>query len=281
MRFGRVGAALAGVAAAAAIAAPAALGSGPFEPNNTQAQAHGPLLEGQRYVGGMEAAGDVDWFYFDVENGRPIRLTLAWASDGHSLPGCGEAELTGANGGVTTLSGGTGGRFSGFSHISRFALDGTLVAEATRYYLELNAPAGCRYALSFGPPDSRPVVPPQGCEGAVAGFLAGRFDVPDNRIDENCDGRLDFRSRGIMSASGVRYLGRVASAEPGCRRGRTVLLRRVGDGQRNLARTRTTASGGFAFPRRAPRTGRVYAVIRPSAPAGLRCLAGTSPRIRA
>jgi hypothetical protein len=59
---------------AAAPGAPAA--QGPYEPNDTILNAAGPLLAGGAYVGGIEARGDRDFFFFYVTSPGEAQVTL-------------------------------------------------------------------------------------------------------------------------------------------------------------------------------------------------------------
>ena len=75
----RAGFAVLGLAAAlclAPAAAPGARAAGPYEPNDTTLSAAGPLLAGQAYVGGVEAQGDRDFFFFYVTSPGEVQVTL-------------------------------------------------------------------------------------------------------------------------------------------------------------------------------------------------------------
>ncbi len=62
--------------AAPFVATGAASAAGPFEPNNTLAEAAGPLLLGGTYDAAMEGSTDKDFFYFYVTSSPSARVAL-------------------------------------------------------------------------------------------------------------------------------------------------------------------------------------------------------------
>lgn len=57
------------------ISAPAALGVGPFEPNDSYISAAGPISAGTAYSGALETSNDVDYFYFYLPQQTQLQFT--------------------------------------------------------------------------------------------------------------------------------------------------------------------------------------------------------------
>jgi hypothetical protein len=48
----------------------------PYEPNDSQITAYGPLVNGQDYVGTLDTINDMDWFYFAVPYHEQVTITV-------------------------------------------------------------------------------------------------------------------------------------------------------------------------------------------------------------
>jgi hypothetical protein len=114
--------------------------------------------------------------------------------------------------------------------------------------------------------DNDGVALPADCDDSSASVRPGVPEVPDNSVDEDCDGvaaqRARHASRVSLSRSGRRYRGRVVSDAPtGCVERRTVKLRRVGGGTRAFGSATTDSRGRFTIRRASRLRGRVYVVV--------------------
>src|SRR4051794_3399831 len=58
----------------------------PYEPNDTVAQAFGPLSGGMLYKAGFEKDNDEDWFYFYTAGPAVITVTVTDATPGGACP---------------------------------------------------------------------------------------------------------------------------------------------------------------------------------------------------
>jgi len=64
------------VLAALAALPSAAAADGPYEPNNSFAQAHGPLTGGREYVAAQETQNDPDYFFFNTSGQRQLDIDV-------------------------------------------------------------------------------------------------------------------------------------------------------------------------------------------------------------
>lgn len=130
-----VGAALLGAGAAHAA---------PYEPNDTFAQATGPMVAGQDYKGVIETNNDVDYFYFNVKEQRQIDVSLVRTSCGSSVYAYVlDSDNRDADGASALGSGGS------VSH-SRFTTPG-----AAQYVVQVRSSGvGCAYTLRVDPADA-------------------------------------------------------------------------------------------------------------------------------
>lgn len=71
----RIGA-IAALAVAAMVATPVTAGAAPYEPNDTVAQAFGPLVGGQDYEAVKETENDPDYYYFNVVGQRQLDISV-------------------------------------------------------------------------------------------------------------------------------------------------------------------------------------------------------------
>jgi hypothetical protein len=104
--------------------------------------------------------------------------------------------------------------------------------------------------LATSPVDSAPIAGPQPQSFQVAGPIVAPLSI------ERVGGKISVHRRG------GRYRGRLTTPVR-CRFRRTVLLRRIGSGERSFGRTLTRKNGTFAFDRRRRLRGSLYVVATP------------------
>jgi hypothetical protein len=115
---------------------------GPYEPNDTNLSAAGPLAGGQPYRAGVEATGDKDFFYFYVTS-TDAHVTVAVANlGGGNKPSDIDAKVLDAN--STPLG---GSNFIGGGEARMVALD----LEPGRYFVEVAAHEGFGDAYELTP----------------------------------------------------------------------------------------------------------------------------------
>ncbi|HWT92524.1 MAG TPA: hypothetical protein VN238_05980 [Solirubrobacteraceae bacterium] len=231
---------------------------GAIEPNESAAQAFGPLSAGMLYTGAIETSNDSDWLSFYLLPGRQVRLALT------STNGC----LGDAIAARVFRPGAAVGEPLRFTQVwanTRANLDFTTEA-AGRYAIQITGDLGCTWQAMLTPADAVGVLPPPPPAPVVV-----PAPVPEAKPQ-----RLRVESRLSMRRVRGRYRGRLMTSELGCHGGRTVVLRRVGSGKRSFSRTRTRTDGTFVFPRRARLRGRVYAIATERSTATLLCRVGRS-----
>ncbi|MBC7259466.1 MAG: hypothetical protein H5T65_09480 [Chloroflexi bacterium] len=110
-----------------------------YEPNNFQAQAYGPVVSGQRYVGFLASMMDYDWFYLVKAAPGPIDITL-------DVPPSGDYDI------YLFLAGATGGN----QYVAKSDRYGNGVDE----YIYFNAPIATEYYILVYPySDAHPNAP--------------------------------------------------------------------------------------------------------------------------
>gem|GEM_PF-3310913 len=110
-----------------------------YEPNNFQAQAYGPVVSGQRYVGFLTSMMDYDWFYLVKAAPGPIDITL-------DVPPSGDYDI------YLFLAGATGGN----QYVAKSDRYGNGVDE----YIYFNAPIATEYYILVYPySDAHPNAP--------------------------------------------------------------------------------------------------------------------------
>lgn len=112
----------------------------PYEPNDTVAQAIGPLNGGQDYNAGIETSNDEDYYYFNVVGQRQLDISAAEVSgycDGLSLLDPDGDRVTSTDMSSTTTS-----------HL-RYTTSGN-----AQYVLHATGDSGCAYKFRIDPADA-------------------------------------------------------------------------------------------------------------------------------
>src|SRR4051794_4630072 len=68
---------LAGALVCALLATAAVAVAAPYEPNDSFAQANGPLIGGQNYDAAIETSNDIDWYFFNTSAQRQLDIALS------------------------------------------------------------------------------------------------------------------------------------------------------------------------------------------------------------
>ena len=131
------------------------------EPNESAAQAWGPLAGDTIYTGTLETQNDVDWLYFYASAAFDLTAISSTECDGY-------ARLRSSNEGYGTISG-TGYTYNSYSHLT------FTPAEWKRYYLEMTGNTGCTWRISISPASAiqsgpAPVTPAPTPPSAMAGL---------------------------------------------------------------------------------------------------------------
>jgi hypothetical protein len=124
----------------------------PYEPNESLAQAYGPLLGGTSYTAGWETENDADWYYFYAHAQAQLDISFMPPSSASGAY-CGN---------YTPVLHDEAGRVLAEGSVFRSG-DQILytVRAAGRYLLELRPPsAGCTYVFRIDPADAVTVNPP-------------------------------------------------------------------------------------------------------------------------
>ncbi len=121
--------------------APGLRAAGPYEPNDTLANAAGPLAGGQAYTGGIESQGDLDYFFFYVTSRSEAQVTLTVANLGGGA-GISNIDATILDSSATPVG--------GLSYITRGHEKATTVAlDPGRYFIEVRSSEGFGDAYSL------------------------------------------------------------------------------------------------------------------------------------
>lgn len=134
-----------GIAAAFAALPSMALGA-PYEPNDSRAQAYGPLTGGTTYTAESENSLDDDWYYFYVNNQRQIEIQTDSETDCF-FP----VSLHDADGNQLMYA----YRSKGKTHYIRYT-----APSAGLYYLKEPGREGCKYSFKINPADAVTTNPP-------------------------------------------------------------------------------------------------------------------------
>jgi hypothetical protein len=187
------------------VAAPARA-QAPFEPNDSAAQATGPMVAGQPYAGAIETINDADWFFFVTT--RQVQLDISILG----VPGFMLRDADGFQLNVQVGSPDVAG------HILQTVGPG-------RYYLQVTPrfAAGETYRLQVDPPGALsqggPAAGPVGVRPLPPAFGAnGVFVLPNNR---RCVSRRNFRIRIRRQRRGVTLVSAAVAVN-----GRRVAVRR-------------------------------------------------------
>ena len=237
------------------------------EPNETPAQAAGPLQAAVNYVGTHDTINDEDWFFFWVPPG-PHQLDLSVTSPTPATYGC-EAEVALYGGPasesyVATAEAGS----SSFGHVNQTLVgpDDYFIRAGIddedcltgRWQFRIETPDAVTLVNPFAPPPA----PPQPAPVAA---------VP---------ARPRYATSVSLRRRGARYSGRVSSTRLGCKVSRRVVLRRFGSGTKSFGSTRTRSNGTFSIQRSRRLRGRVFASVTDRYTTAAVCRGGRSRSIR-
>jgi hypothetical protein len=186
-----------------ALSGSAAHAQAPFEPNDSAAQATGPMVAGQTYSGAIETINDADWFFFLTT--RQVQLDI-------SILGVPGFMLRDANGFQLNVQVGSP---DAAGHILQTVGPG-------RYYLQVTPrfAEGETYQLRVDPPGALAEGPPVDDQGVLQNpFGAGGvFVAPNNR---RCVSRRNFRIRIRRQRAGITLVSAAVAVN-----GRRVAVRR-------------------------------------------------------
>jgi len=120
-------------------------GAAPYEPNETIAQAKGPLNGGESYSAAIENADDADYYYFNVVGQRQLDITITRAAgycDGYLTLRNPDGEY------IREASIPDPGDSSQINHLL-FSSSGN-----SQYVLQARADTGCSYTFTINPADA-------------------------------------------------------------------------------------------------------------------------------
>ncbi len=238
------------------------------EPNETPAQAAGPLQAAVNYIGTHDTVNDEDWFFFWAPPG-PHQLDLSVTAPANApSSGCSpEVSLYGGAASDSYVASAYATAHS-FGHINQtlvgpddyFVRAGVDDSDCLTggWQFRIETPDAVTLVNPFAAPPPPPPPPPVAARPARPRYATS----------------VSLRRRG------ARYSGRASSARLGCKVGRRVVLRRFGSGSRSFGSTRTRSNGTFSIQRSRRLRGRVYASVTDRYTTVAVCRGGRSRSIR-
>jgi hypothetical protein len=176
--------------AAPLVSTGAASAAGPFEPNNTLAEAAGPLLMGGTYDAAAEGSADKDFFYFYVTSGPSARVEL-------TIKNLGSASAPPLNASIVD---GLGTVIDGFAYLIRPGEEATSSIDLApqKYFLEVE-PA---YSASSNSTTYR--LAAGGSEGAFGPFAQIEAKCASARANATADKRKLRRAQARLQRATAR-----------------------------------------------------------------------------
>jgi hypothetical protein len=164
--------------------------AGPFEPNNTLAEAAGPLLTGGTYNAAIEGSADKDFFYFYVTSGPSARVEL-------TLKNLGSANAPQLNASIVD---GLGTVIDGFAYLIRPGAEATTSIDLApqKYFLEVESTYSSSsdptaYSLAAG-----------GSDGAFGPFAQIEAKCASARAEATADKRKLRRAQARLQRATAR-----------------------------------------------------------------------------
>lgn len=220
------------------------------EPNNTIAQAFGPLVGDVEYFGRIDADGELDRMRAWLSPGAPVTVELA------AVGGDVDARMVDAVDNVLLPP---------LEAKPEQVMSATVVGSAAENFLRVKGQTGARWRVRLSPADA---VLPSAPEG----------DPPRGPLRPYRTGVTLRRAAGAA----VRYVGDVSTAGgAACRSNRLVVLRHVSAGLKRFSIARTRADGTFTLRRRTRTGGEVYAAVVERVSGRRLCRFARSSRVRA
>jgi hypothetical protein len=228
------------------------------EPNETPADAVGPLSVGVTYSGRHEISGDRDWFAFQVPSGHHD-LEITTTSPTHNFVGCAATLALYSTPSARDLVATAIGDWTTFGHLRA----------------EVNGPN--RYYLLAGTEN-------ESCDGSFWQFRIDRVGTATTGTGGTSGGvasaaQTRFTTSVSVRRRGTTYRGRVSSARAGCKVGRRVVLRKVGSGTRRFGTGYSRGDGTFRITRARRLGGRVYVMAAGRDTPAVLCRNGRSPTV--
>jgi hypothetical protein len=172
--------------------------SGPFEPNDSLAQASGPLKGGTPYNAAFETDNDADWYYFYTSGQAPLDISLTNTAMPTTSVGLGlDIYLIDANGNQLDTA---------TAHPNEVAHIRYTALTAARYFIHVDGVLSYTYQFQIDPASavtSPPVDHGQDLPAVDPFGPNGPFVVPSNT---HCVSRRNFRIRIRRQQNGVALI---------------------------------------------------------------------------